>query len=218
MARKTQRHHEEPALEHLTGIHIGDHRAGAEIHLRGICRGELEPERHFDATFGGQLAQQPIACRVTAGIAVLTHQCRMHGGALDAGRLPLPDLFAPGCQAHRTLSGRRGQYGGELGIRRQRRRLGRKPALCGGQGTHASELAPPHESGPGNLSVRIPLAQTHQDLSVLIHLKRPLAHGGSRQKPAAYRFRKRSSVGPPVWLAPLVKIHWRHYLKIYWLH
>ena len=53
MARPTQRHHEHPGLEGLTGVDIGDHRSRTEIDLGGFARREMQPEGHIGGAADG---------------------------------------------------------------------------------------------------------------------------------------------------------------------
>ena len=42
VTRPAQGHHEEPCLEYLAGVHIGDKRAGTEINLHRFARFECQ--------------------------------------------------------------------------------------------------------------------------------------------------------------------------------
>ena len=80
VSREGKRHHERPrAPEHTVGV--GQHRAGAEIHLSRFAGREAERHGGIKWTVGVDRNDHAINRRIAAGVAVLTAQRRQNGRA-----------------------------------------------------------------------------------------------------------------------------------------
>ncbi len=176
-------HDKKPGLEDLPGVHVGDGRSGAEVHLRRFRRLEHQPQGHLRRFIDDELMEKAIHRGGAALVAVIARQRRMNGRALDAGCVPIGDLRAPRLQRRYAGAGQgllalqgRGQNGvlGQIGG-------GGKPTARVRQFPNLRDLLTSHGLEPGNLPVGVALAHAHKDLSVLIHFELSFGHGSSRK-------------------------------------
>ena len=126
-----------------------------------------------------QRTEHPVHGGITAGVSVLAPEGGMDDDARDALRRPSarwPRGRAPGWKSWRRRGARRAQRRGNLGVLGQRG-AGLEPAARRRQHAERCRLAPAHESGAGDVALRIALPQSNQHLSILKHLESPAAHG-----------------------------------------
>ncbi len=184
VAREGEGHHEGPGAAKLAGGGVDELRAGAEVHLGRVPRLEGQAHRGVGRQLAPDGADQAADAGVMAGEAVLAHQGGVDRHAGDALAEPALDEGAVGTEGRlgRGRQARGRQRGGDLGVRRQGA-AGLKPALRVGQRAKAGRLGAAHQTGAGNLALRIALTQTHQGLAVLVHLDTPAGHRLPPAKP-----------------------------------
>jgi len=136
---------------------------------------------------GTDAGEHPPDSGVAAAVTVIAAQRRVDGDATDALGCPALDLGSMRFNGGDRAAGPTG-----LADRRAQRRIvwqrciGRQPALRGGQPAESGHLRAAHQPRPRDISIRVALAQPHQDLAILEHLKSPSTHRLSRrQKPTA---------------------------------
>ena len=93
---RAQRHDEEPRGERFARVGIEQPGAGAEVHLGGFSRREIEQHRGLDAPLIGQRLDKSPNGGITAGKPTVADQGAVDGGAVDAFGDPGLHLVAKG--------------------------------------------------------------------------------------------------------------------------
>lgn len=177
MARETQRHRKSPGPTLFTARGIQQHRTGPEIHLGGLCRGEMQPYGRLWRQAGADAGHHPAHGRIAAAVAMIAAQGSVDsdaantfcGQTLDLGAIRLDG--GDGTAGPARLTYRRAQCRviGQRCLRGQ-------PSLSRGQPAQSGHLRSAHQTRARDISIRVALAQPHQDLAILEHLESPSAH------------------------------------------
>jgi len=171
-----QRHHEGPGAARLA-VRVGEHRAGAEVHLRGIGRRERQPHRRLRRLRCAHALQHPPHRGVAAGEGVLALEGGVDRAALHAGVEPALDHLAQrldvGDGGGRSLAGlhRLGD-----GLVLGQRGAGIQPAERLRDPHQLVGLVATQEAAARHLARRVARAQTHEHLSELEHLDPSATH------------------------------------------
>ena len=176
VAAPGERAHEDPGLEGLSGVRVGNAGTHAEVDLCHVGHGKLE----FDGSrwlFGQCLIQEAIDGVDAAGVAVLLEERPAHRRGVDALGMPLEQLGAIGIDT-RDLPRRRACALQELGDRRVVRHGDERiePALLACQVADAGHSVSADPLGTRHLADRLTQAQPQNDLLDLIHLEPPVSH------------------------------------------
>jgi len=182
VAGMAQRHHEGPGAARLA-VGAGEHRAGAEVHLRGLGGREGQAHRRLWRLRSAHALQYAPHCGVAAGEGVLAFERGVDRAALHAGVEPALHDFAQGLGA--------GDGGGRSFARRHRLGDGFVAGQLGGgvepavrlrEPQQLARLVPAQEAAARDLARRVARAQPHEHLSVLEHLDPSATHGGPPSK------------------------------------
>ena len=183
MATPGERHHEDPGLDDLAAVPIGDRGTLAEIDLRRFGDGEVQHDRRLRQR-RGDAVKKAIDCVQTAAKAVLTLQCLPNGGHLHALRVPGKHLVAKRLDCRDVVHGCASslERGSKLPVIGHRaRRI--EPSSLRGNTPDVGHRCAPDPLRAGDFAVRSTQAQAGNDLTNFVHLEPPVGHCVcSRQK------------------------------------
>jgi hypothetical protein len=168
--------HEDPGLQDLTGLALGDERAHTEVDLSHFAHGKLQLDRRFRC-LGNLVIQKAIQRMHAAAIAMLLMQRPSYGCGIDSLGVPLQNLLPKWLDTRNVLW----CLAWGLEERRERGVLWNltqwiQPILRERNAMDRLHRRPAYVLGPRNLASGFAHSQTLNDLPYFEHLEPPVSH------------------------------------------